>query len=352
MSEENDVKFMKRCLELASGGEGMTYPNPLVGSVIVHDGQIIGEGFHLKAGGSHAEVVAIESVRNKGLLASSTLYVNLEPCSHFGKTPPCADLIISKGIARVVIGTIDTSLKVSGKGAARIREAGLNVLTGVAEEACRRINRRFFTFHERKRPFITLKWAQSSDGFIDTIRHPGSSADPNWITGEPERILVHKWRASEQAILVGAGTIRADNPRLNVREWKGKNPLRLILNGSGILPENLAIYDTTGSNVIFTYYPGKSDMHGSEVVKLNNRGPAAVQITDYLFKQGIQSLFIEGGATVLNHFIQSGYWDEARIFHGLKDFKAGIRAPEIEGKLLSSISFIQSFLEILIPANS
>jgi diaminohydroxyphosphoribosylaminopyrimidine deaminase/5-amino-6-(5-phosphoribosylamino)uracil reductase len=245
----------------------------------------------------------------------------------------------------VVIGTIDTSVRVSGNGAARIRKAGISVVTGVAEDECRRINRRFFTFHERKRPYITLKWAQSSDGFIDTIRQPGSSAEPNWITGKPERILVHKWRASEQAILVGAGTIRADNPRLNVREWKGNNPVRIILNGSGILPENLALYDTIGPNVIFTYYPGKSDMHGSVVVKLDNQEPAALQITDYLFKWGIQSLFIEGGATVLSHFIKSGYWDEARVFHGMKDFRVGIKAPEIEGKLLSRTSFIQSSLK-------
>ncbi len=348
MSGESDVKFMKRCLELASQAEGMTYPNPLVGSVIVHDGKIIGEGYHLKAGGPHAEVVAIESVRDKHLLSSSTLYVNLEPCSHFGRTPPCADLIISKRIPRVVIGTTDTSSKVSGKGAAKIRDAGLSVVTGVAEEECRRINRRFFAFNEKKRPYITLKWAQSSDGYIDTIRQPGSSTAPNWISGKAERILVHKWRAAEQAVLVGAGTIRVDNPLLNVRDWKGSNPVRLILTGSGLLPDNLALYDTTGSTVIFTYYPGKSDMHNSMVVKLNSQESAAAQITDCLFNWGIQSLFIEGGATVLNHFIQSGFWDEARIFHGVRDFKDGIRAPEIEGKLLFKTSFKQSTLEILI----
>lgn len=349
MSGESDIKFMKRCLELAARAEGMTYPNPLVGSVIVHDGEIIGEGYHLKSGGPHAEVIAIGSVRNRRLLASSTLYVNLEPCSHYGRTPPCAELIISERIPRVVIGTTDTSDKVSGRGAEKIRDAGCNVVTGVAEDECRRINRRFFTFHERKRPYITLKWAQSSDGYIDTIRLPGSSAEPNWITGKPERILVHKWRAAEQSILVGAGTLRADNPRLNVREWKGNDPVRLILSGSGMLPEGLALYNTIGSSVIFTYFPRRAEMNSSVVVKLNNKEPAAVQISDYLFRWGIQSLFIEGGAMVLSHFINSGLWDEARIFHGLKNFREGVKAPEIEGRVLSGTNFTDSSLEILVP---
>ena len=351
MTEDDDVKFMHRCLDLASRAEGMTYPNPLVGSVIVNNGKIIGEGYHLKAGGPHAEVVAIGSVTNKGLLKSSTLYVNLEPCSHFGRTPPCADLIISNRIPRVVIGTIDTSDKVSGKGAAKIRDAGLEVISGVAEEECRRINRRFFTFHEKKRPYITLKWAESSDGFIDIARDNNGGSEPNWITGKPERILVHRWRAAEQAILAGAGTIRADNPGLNVREWKGNNPVRLILSGSGILPHDLTVYKSIGSNIIFTYNPAKAVMHNALVVNLSRHVSAAEQISDYLFRWGIQSLFIEGGAMVLAHFINSGYWDEARIFRGPKEFKGGIKAPEIRGKLFSRTSFSQSSLEILVPEN-
>jgi len=344
-----DIKFMSRCLGLASQAEGMTYPNPLVGSVIVHEGLIIGEGYHLKAGKPHAEVMAIRSVKDPGLLHSSTLYVNLEPCSHFGKTPPCADLIISSGIPRVVIGTIDTSDKVSGKGVARIRDAGIEVITGVAEEECRRINRRFFTFHEKKRPYITLKWAQSRDGYIDRLRHVGGSSEPAWITGKPERILVHRWRAAEQAILVGAGTIRADNPHLDVRDWKGSNPVRIILSGSGLLPADLAVYKSTGSNIIFTYYPGKPALQNAVVVKLNLNEPAALQISDYLYKWGIQSLFIEGGAKVLEHFITTGFWDEALIFTGRKDFKDGVKAPEIKGNRLSVLNLTQSSLETLIP---
>lgn len=350
MSGNNDIKFMSRCLELAVKAEGMTYPNPLVGAVIVYNGEIIGEGYHLEAGSAHAEVLALESVKDRALLRSSTLYVNLEPCSHFGKTPPCADMIISCGIRKVVIGTADTSEKVSGRGANKIRNAGIEVISGVAEQECRRINRRFFSFHERKRPFIILKWAQSADGYIDKVRAEGGSAGPNWITGRSERTLVHKWRAEEQAILVGAGTVRADNPKLNVREWKGNDPLRIILNGSGILPIDPAVFKSPGTNIIFTHYPANEKKHNTLTVKLDRDISAAAFVSDYLFSIGIQSLLIEGGAKVIGHFIGEGYWDEARIFTGKKYFKDGVRAPEIEGKLLSEISFAESTLEIIGPA--
>jgi diaminohydroxyphosphoribosylaminopyrimidine deaminase/5-amino-6-(5-phosphoribosylamino)uracil reductase len=352
MTGNDDLKFMRRCLELASGAEGMTYPNPLVGSVIVHEGKIIGEGYHLKAGGPHAEARAIESVIDKQLLPSSTLYVNLEPCSHFGKTPPCTDLIIAHSIPVVVAGTTDTSDKVSGKGLAKLRDAGCKVIQGVAEDECRRINRRFFMFHEKKRPYIILKWAQSADGFIDIKRVREENSAPGWITGKSERILVHKWRASEQAILVGAETVRMDDPRLNVREWKGDNPVRLILTGSGSLPEKLAMNDQIGSQVIFTFCPEKINYPGSVLVKLNSNEPSAVQIVDYLFKWGIQSLFIEGGAKVLNHFIGSGLWDEARIFYGNQIFKDGVKAPEITGKFCTKVKFSNSNLEILMNNSS
>jgi diaminohydroxyphosphoribosylaminopyrimidine deaminase / 5-amino-6-(5-phosphoribosylamino)uracil reductase len=187
MEEKDDIKFMRRCLELAAGAEGLTYPNPLVGSVVVHDGRIIGEGYHIMAGGPHAEVIAINSVQDKSMLKDSTLYVNLEPCSHFGKTPPCADFIISNCIHRVVAGTADPSNKVSGRGFARLRDAGCAVTMGVCEEECRRLNRRFFTFHLKRRPYITLKWAQSADGYLDILRSEDQAAKPTWITGKPER---------------------------------------------------------------------------------------------------------------------------------------------------------------------
>lgn len=348
MAGNNDLKFMQRCLELASKAEGMTYPNPMVGSVIVHEGKIIGEGYHIKAGGPHAEVMAIGSVKNQELLASSTIYVNLEPCSHFGKTPPCADLIISRKIPVVVVGTTDTSDKVSGKGLSKLRESGCKLILGVAEDQCRKINKRFFTFHEKRRPYIILKWAQSADGFIDIKREKGNKSGSGWITGKSERILVHKWRAEEQSILVGAETVRADNPLLNVREWKGNNPVRLILSGSGMIPEDLAMNKLIGSQVIFSFYPEKINLPGSVVVKLNNHDSSACQILDYLFRWGIQSLFIEGGASVLNHFINLGLWDEARIFYGEQIFRDGVKAPEINGKLFLKTKFSGSKLKILL----
>jgi len=348
MTPDDDLKFMRRCLDLAIKAEGMTYPNPMVGAVIVNNGLIIGEGYHLKSGGPHAEVMAVESVKDKSLLSSSVLYVNLEPCSHYGKTPPCADMIISKGIPSVVVGTIDTSLKVSGRGIAKLREAGCNVKTGIAGEECRWTNRRFFTFHERNRPYIILKWAQSSDGFIDINRNLSGSSSPAWISGNTEKVLVHRWRASEQAILVGAGTVRLDDPLLNVREWFGNNPVRLILSGSGSLPEKPAMSSLIGSQVIFTFYPEKVNLPGSVVVKLNNRESSAAQIVEYLYQWGIQSLFIEGGASVLNHFILNGLWDEARIFYGRKKFRDGVRAPEVDGKLLMKQEFFASTLRIFI----
>ena len=348
MAGNNDLKFMQRCLELALKAEGMTYPNPMVGAVIVHEGEIIGEGYHMKAGGPHAEVMAIGSVKNKELLASSTIYVNLEPCSHFGKTPPCADLIISHKIPEVVVGTMDSSDKVSSKGLSKLREAGCKVILGVAEDQCRKINRRFFTFHEKRRPYIILKWAQSADGFLDIKREKNARIGPHWIIGKSERILTHKWRAAEQTILVGVGTVRTDNPLLNVREWKGNNPVRLILAGSGIIPEELAMNKLIGSQVIFSFYPEKINLPGSVVVKLNNHESSAAQILDYLFRWGIQSLFIEGGARVLNHFISLGLWDEARIFYGDQIYKDGVKAPEIDGKLFQKTKFSKSSLEILL----
>jgi diaminohydroxyphosphoribosylaminopyrimidine deaminase/5-amino-6-(5-phosphoribosylamino)uracil reductase len=348
MAGNNDLKFMERCLELASKAGGMTYPNPLVGSVIVYNDEIIGEGYHLKAGGPHAEKMAIDSVKNKQLLASSAIYVNLEPCSHTGKTPPCADLIILHKIPVVIVGTMDTSDKVSGKGLSKLKEAGCSVIFGVAEDQCRKINSRFFSFHEKRWPYVILKWAQSADGFIDVKRGENSGTGPHWITGKSERILVHKWRAEEQAILVGGETVRIDNPLLNVRDWNGNSPVRLILSGSGMIPEELAMNKLIGSQVIFSFYPEKIKSPGSILVKLSKNESPAVQILDYLYGWGIQSLFIEGGAGVLNHFISLGLWDEARIFTGDQVYRDGVKAPEIDGKLFLKTKFSKSSLEILL----
>jgi diaminohydroxyphosphoribosylaminopyrimidine deaminase/5-amino-6-(5-phosphoribosylamino)uracil reductase len=340
----DDVKFMIRCLELASKAEGLTYPNPLVGSVIVCNGSIIGEGYHLRAGDPHAEVNAINSVGDKTKLKHSTLYVNLEPCSHTGKTPPCADFIINNSIPRIVIGTIDTSKKVSGEGVKRLLGAGCEVVTGVAEDECRTINRRFFTFHEKERPYIILKWAQSADGYIDITRTKDHKTEPNWITGKAERVLVHKWRASEQAIMVGAGTITADDPKLNVREWTGPDPLRTVLSGSGSFSLKSALFTSNGRLFVFTHNDDLKTGRATRVL-LNYGEQSANQVVGYLFNAGIQSLLIEGGAKVLNHFISTGLWDEARIFTGKDNFREGVKAPLISGRMISKSYFSRSVLE-------
>jgi diaminohydroxyphosphoribosylaminopyrimidine deaminase / 5-amino-6-(5-phosphoribosylamino)uracil reductase len=344
MGVSNDIKFMRRCLDLASKAEGLTYPNPMVGSVVVYEGKIIGEGYHIKAGENHAEVIAINSVKDKSKLRYSTLYVNLEPCSHYGKTPPCADYIISNSIPRVVIGTPDTSEKVSGKGMVMLRDAGCDVLSGVAEEECRWLNRRFFSFHEKKRPYITLKWAQSSDGYLDILRKEDQPIGPNWITGNPERVLVHKWRAEDQSILAGGGTIRLDNPRLNVRDWRGADPIRIILSSSGKLLHEITENEAKSRCIVFTHNMN-AEFTNAVRVNLEDDVPASFQIARYLFNSGIQSLLIEGGARVFEHFISNGMWDEARVFTGNQFFKRGIKAPLISGRLFSRTIFSGSSLE-------
>jgi diaminohydroxyphosphoribosylaminopyrimidine deaminase / 5-amino-6-(5-phosphoribosylamino)uracil reductase len=351
MTETEDIKFMHRCLELASGAEGLTYPNPMVGAVIVYEGKILGEGYHVRSGEPHAEVIAINSVSDKSKLGLSTLYVNLEPCSHFGKTPPCADYIISNKIPRIVIGTTDTSEKVSGKGIKRLLDAGCEVGAGVIEEECRRLNRRFFTFHESKRPYITLKWAQSADGYLDILRSEAHKSGPTWISGKPERVLVHKWRASEQAILVGGKTLRADKPQLNVREWKGRNPLRLILSSSGSVGTESLLKNTNDGTIIFTHNASAGFPDKNKVI-LDKSVPSSEQIVRYLYSSGIQSLFIEGGAEVLNHFITTGLWDEARIFTGSDYFRNGVKAPPVTGILFSRTVFSGSTLEIYLKNGS
>ena len=338
---------MERCLELAVRAEGRTYPNPLVGSVIVHDGVIIGEGYHLQAGKAHAEVNAIDSVKDKSLLSKSTLYVSLEPCSHTGKTPPCSNLIISYHIPRVVVGTIDTSKKVSGRGISGLRASGSEVVTGILEKECRRINRRFFTFYEKSRPYITLKWAQSADGYIDIKRNVDHPSGPNWITGKTEQVLVHKWRAEEEAILVGAGTIRTDKPALNVRYWKGNNPVRIILTRSGDLKKYMTEIETAGTIIAYTSKL-KEDIGRAKGIKLDKNIPSSIQVVEYLNNIGIQSLFIEGGAEVITHFIENSLWDEARVFTGNVLFNDGIKSPSIEGNTYYEAAFEKSRLKVFL----
>jgi diaminohydroxyphosphoribosylaminopyrimidine deaminase/5-amino-6-(5-phosphoribosylamino)uracil reductase len=277
--------------------------------------------------------------------------VNLEPCSHFGKTPPCADFIISNQIPRIVIGTTDTSGKVSGQGIKKLQDSGCEVITGILDTECRWVNRRFFTFHEKKRPYITLKWAQSADGYIDIKRSESHMTGPTWISGKPERVLVHKWRAAEQAILVGAGTIRADDPRLNVREWKGPDPVKLILSSSGSFTSSLTNSTTYGKIIVFTHDP-EARIPRSEMVIIQENRSSALQICEYLYSSGIQSLFIEGGAGVFGHFISEGLWDEARIFTGKDLFLEGVKAPQVTGIHFSKTVFSGSSLEIYLNNGS
>jgi diaminohydroxyphosphoribosylaminopyrimidine deaminase/5-amino-6-(5-phosphoribosylamino)uracil reductase len=323
--KEQYEKYMRRCLDLAVRGLGTTYPNPLVGSVIVCEGRIIGEGFHHHSGGPHAEVVAVQTVKDRSLLKKATLYVNLEPCSHHGKTPPCADRIVREGIPRVVVGTLDTSDKVMGRGVQRMQEGGVEVVTGILEEESRYVNRRFFTFQEKKRPYIILKWAESADGFLDEERLPGQEG-PNWISGPLGRQAVHRWRTQEQAILVGRKTALIDDPALTARAWVGRNPLRLVIDRELSLPPSLQLFDDEAPTIIFNNLRSQKHTH-PEPVKIDFSQPVVTQILEELYARQIQSLIVEGGAFTLRQFIDSGLWDEARVFRGERYFHKGVKAP-------------------------
>ena len=344
-------KYMKRCIDLARLGCGSTAPNPMVGSVIVCGDRIIGEGFHRKAGLAHAEVNAVGSVKDKDLLAKSILYVNLEPCAHTGKTPPCSDLIIHCRIPSVVIGTLDPHEVVGGKGIARLHQAGIAVTTGICRESCIDLNKRFFTYHLLKRPYIILKWAQSADGFIDVLREKSDPARPNWISNELSRKLVHKWRTEEQAIMVGTYTALLDNPRLNAREWPGKNPLRIVLDRTLRLPANLHLFDQQIATLIINEIRDETvGLCRYRIIPFTrNLLPSVMNL---LHEQGIQSLMVEGGKKLLESFIKSGLWDEARIFTGQKPFGSGIKAPEIEDQVKQQTWIEKDILTVLYKPNN
>lgn len=317
--------YINRCIQLAKNGLGTTYPNPLVGSVIVFDNKIIGEGWHQKSGKPHAEVNAINSVKNKSLLAKSTIYVSLEPCSHFGKTPPCCDLIIKHKIPNVVIGTIDTNRKVAGTGIKRLIENGVNVTVGILESECKELNKRFFTFHNKKRPYIILKWAESLDGFIAPMTK--EKKEPVWISNPYSRQLVHKWRNEEQAILVGTTTVLDDNPKLDVREWSGNNPIRIVLDRTGKISDDYFVKDKQTKTIVITE---QEKLTSSENCIYENAIfdiQLTKKIADISYKYGIQSILIEGGSQTLQTFIDTNLWDEARVFKGNIYLKNGIKAP-------------------------
>ena len=330
--------YINRCIQLAENGLGTTYPNPMVGSVIVHDNKIIGEGWHRKAGEPHAEVNAINSVKDKSLLKHATIYVSLEPCSHYGKTPPCSDLIIASGIKKIVIGSIDPFHEVAGKGIKKLMDAGCQVVVGILDEKCHFLNRRFFTYHQQKRPYILLKWAQSLDGFIAPISSEENKVrKPVWITNNYSQQLVHKWRSEEAAILVGTNTAVADNPSLTTRSWDGSNPVRVLLDHHLRLSKDSTLLDNTTKTIVICGIETKIaiKLEASENLifeTIDFQKEITQQICDVLYKHEIQSVIIEGGAKTLQSFIDSGLWDEARVFTGEIQFKNGVKAPSIDAE--------------------
>lgn len=321
---------MKRCIELAKNGLGTTYPNPLVGSVIVYENKIIGEGWHKKSGEPHAEVHAINSVKDKSVLKKATIYVSLEPCSHFGKTPPCCDLIIQNQIPNVVMGTIDPFSKVSGNGIKKLIEAGKNVAIGILEDECNELNKRFFTFHQKKRPYIILKWAESHDGFISPKEK--SEQAPVWITNPYSRQLVHKWRSEEQAILVGTQTIVDDNPKLNVRDWTGNDPIRIVMDRNNRISKESHIFDSQVKTIIISGSVISSEKDKIQFEKIDFEKDIAGQIVQIMYQNEIQSVIIEGGRRTLQTFIDANLWDEARVFKGSLILKNGTKAPTLHTK--------------------
>lgn len=308
---------MKRCLQLAQNGLGYVAPNPLVGAVIVHENKIIGEGFHHAFGQAHAEVEAIQHCKHPELLSQSTLYVNLEPCSHFGKTPPCADLIIANHIPRVVIANKDPFPEVAGRGIEKLKSVGVEVITGIAAHEGEELNRRFFTFHRKKRPYIILKWAQSADGFIDST----TSAPAKISSAETDR-LVHEWRTREQAILIGYNTALKDNPKLTARLYPGKNPLRIVWDKNLQLPEYLHLF--SDGEPLWVINASKTENRGNTQYI---QADTVEDIANRLYEHQIQSIIIEGGANTLQRWIDARLWDEARVITGNMSLGAGVRAP-------------------------
>ncbi|MCC5929326.1 MAG: bifunctional diaminohydroxyphosphoribosylaminopyrimidine deaminase/5-amino-6-(5-phosphoribosylamino)uracil reductase RibD [Cyclobacteriaceae bacterium] len=319
---EKDIVYMQRALQLAGLGMGYVSPNPMVGCVIVHNGKIIGEGWHQAYGGPHAEVNAVNSVENSDLLAESEVYVSLEPCAHYGKTPPCADLLAGLKVKKVFICNDDPNPLVAGKGIQKLLNAGIEVDSGILKEEGLHLNRRFFGFHKNKRPYIILKWAQTADHYI--ARENG---DSKWISCELSRTLVHKWRAEEDAVMVGKQTALHDDPALNVRMWKGKDPLRLVIDRHLSLPAHLKVFDRSQPTVLYNTVR-ESEEESLTYVKCRNDN-FFQDIWDDLYKRKILSVMVEGGTMVLNNLIAIGMWDEARVFQSNLSFGKGIAAPRL-----------------------
>lgn len=330
-TQENiDEGYMKRCLQLAALGLGGVSTNPLVGCVIVYNDRVIGEGYHKQYGEAHAEVNAINSVEDKSLLKESTLYVNLEPCAHYGKTPPCSDLIVKYDVKRVVVGTIDTFSQVAGKGIEKLKNACIELKVDVLSDECRQINKRFFTYNEKERPYIILKWAQTADGFIG--RDNSDAEFSKRISNEYTDVAVHKWRANEDAILVGTNTAIIDNPSLTTRLWKGKNPVRVLVDYDLKVPITHRLYDNEVKTIIIN--SRKEESNGNTFfAKVEDKSLNSV--LEVLYQHKIQSLIVEGGAKLLQSFIDSKLWDEARVISSKDSWVSGIKAPAIYGEIIS-----------------
>ena len=346
-----EEKFMERCLQIARNGASGAPPNPMVGAVIVHENRIIGEGYHIKCGGPHAEVNAIRSVKDPSLLKESTIYVSLEPCAHYGKTPPCADLIIAKGIPRVVIGCKDPFSKVAGQGIQKLKEAGVEVITGVKEAECIKLNKRFFTFHLLKRPYITLKWAESSNGFIDKKRN--ITEEKAYCFSTPfTQMCVHRLRSQNKAIMVGRQTALADNPSLTNRLWPGESPIRIVIDKNASLPSELQLFD--GKQPTRIYYdihtaPSLNNMTNVYVNHIDYTQNILPQIINDLYNCGIQTLLVEGGHMLLDSFIKNDLWDELFIEQVPEVISKGTRAPEKPKGRIHSIHIDQHEILHIIP---
>ncbi|MFN0257202.1 bifunctional diaminohydroxyphosphoribosylaminopyrimidine deaminase/5-amino-6-(5-phosphoribosylamino)uracil reductase RibD [Pedobacter ureilyticus] len=341
--------YMQRCLELAVKGSGNVSPNPMVGCVIVHEGAIIGEGYHQKIGEAHAEVNAVKDVFEKHadnaveLLKNATAYVTLEPCAHFGKTPPCADLLIKHQVKKVVIGNADPFESVNGKGIEKLKNAGIEVISGVLDEECRFVNRRFFTRIKEHRPYFILKWAQTTNGFFAP-----TDQSQQWISGAEAKVLTHQWRSEEDAILVGKNTVLADNPQLNTREVVGKNPIRLVIDKNLDIPSNFHVFNDATKTIIFNEVKTDvvNNIHYVQMEDMHFYLPQKIAYQLYLMD--IQSVIIEGGANILGQFIAANLWDEARIFTSKTEWESGIMAPKIDGKILEEIFVGNDSLQVLI----
>ncbi|AZI27114.1 bifunctional diaminohydroxyphosphoribosylaminopyrimidine deaminase/5-amino-6-(5-phosphoribosylamino)uracil reductase RibD [Pedobacter sp. G11] len=333
-----DEFYIKRCLELASLAIGNVSPNPMVGCVIVHNGKIIGEGYHQKYGEAHAEPNAVKSVIERfgaeaeTLLRESTAYVNLEPCAHFGKTPPCADLFVKHQLKKVVIGNRDPFSGVDGRGIEKLKNAGIEVISGILDDECREFNRRFFTRIQKQRPYIILKWAETANGYFAT-----KDGHQKWISGALAKRLAHKWRTEEDAILVGKQTAIMDNPQLTAREWPGKNPIRLVIDKNLQVPQSNHIYNADAKTIIFNEV--KTDVAGNiHYIQMEDMHfYLAQKIAFQLYLMDVQSVIVEGGAKILTQFLDTNLWDEARILSSSERWDDGVPSPVINGHLKEQI---------------